>query len=1019
MRPIKLTMSAFGPFAGVQVIDFRDLGDKNFFLIHGPTGAGKTTILDAICFALYGVTSGAERKGKQMRSDHASSKLQTEVTLDFKLRGKIYRVTRRPEQERPAKRGNGLVQSQQEAEFLVHSDAPYEDGAWSIIESRWRDVTEKIEKLFGFSEDQFRQVVVLPQGQFRRLLVSDSREREKILETLFQTEIYRRIEEALKDAERETSDKLRDTNGRMQAILEQAAVASKEELDELRKKKGPLRKKILSYIEKARKAEKSANNKYSEGKKDFEKFEELEIAKSELKILDAKKGETEAKKITLNAVRKAETLLPEETTLNQRIEEATEAQQKLLNAQRSLKDARTVKKLAKIKLDSEKKREPDRKSVNKELLQLDALTIKVRVLDESKEQLILAEKDCSYRIKEHEKAKSALENCRRKLEDKKETKTEAEKTAAQVKALKVQLKEAKQILEERTKLEDAKKRFNTANKEYKSINSQVRNKDKELLKATKGFSSLEADWIDGQAAILASKLETGTPCPVCGSSEHPMPAHAKVDLPDETLLKNAREEVKEIREALKELGKKESSVYRKVSKYEAESESIKKNLGCNLSVALSVLDTKANELQGSLQNAEKANEGLKRLDDEINKLKVNEKIFLKELSEAEKGLHDATKVKDRTEATVLEQEKGVPESLRNTEDLNKAKSAAIEKDTRFRKAFEKAQETMNRAGEDFVRFEAECTQVQKAYKLATKHVNSCQNNFAKKLKSSGFNNQDDFIMAKEHISNIGALEEEIKFNEGNLKAAESRYYRALKGTKNLRLPDLVALEAVVKKMRGELERQIKEEVSLADELKQIDNCLDKLEKVNSEINKLDKCYAVVGKISDVANGKNPKGIAFQRFVLAALLDDVLEIASKRLNIMSNGRFYLQRSIERGDRRSAGGLDLEVYDSYTGTNRPVSSLSGGESFLASLSLALGLADVVQTYSGGIHLETIFVDEGFGSLDAEALDLAVRTLIDLQGDGRLIGIISHVTELKERIDTRLEVITEKDGSAARFV
>jgi len=228
-----------------------------------------------------------------------------------------------------------------------------------------------------------------------------------------------------------------------------------------------------------------------------------------------------------------------------------------------------------------------------------------------------------------------------------------------------------------------------------------------------------------------------------------------------------------------------------------------------------------------------------------------------------------------------------------------------------------------------------------------------------------------------------------------------------------------ALEQAAAGAKEELAGTLREEATLKESLKRIDSGLAAHEKFSREVHSLEERYTVVGKLAEVAGGTNKDGITFQRFVLAALLDDVLATASKRLHLMSNGRFHLQRVKDRTDRRMAGGLDLEVHDSYTGTARPASSLSGGESFLASLSLALGLADVVQSYAGGMYLETIFVDEGFGSLDDEALDQALRALIDLQQTGRLVGIISHVRDLRERIDTRLEVTADRRGSKARFV
>ena len=291
--------------------------------------------------------------------------------------------------------------------------------------------------------------------------------------------------------------------------------------------------------------------------------------------------------------------------------------------------------------------------------------------------------------------------------------------------------------------------------------------------------------------------------------------------------------------------------------------------------------------------------------------------------------------------------------------------------------------------------------------------------FAGRLQGAGFANDAEFQAAKHSPAEIDHLEETIRRYDGDLRAARDRMERAQQAAKDLLAPDIEALDKAFQKAKADLEAGIKAEAALNEKLKQLNAWLESLRKTAHELESLEARYAVTGRIADVANGRNSFGITFQRFVLAALLDDVLIAASERLKLMSKGRFHLQRATIRGDRRAAAGLDLEVYDTYTGTTRPVNTLSGGESFLASLALALGLADVVQAYAGGIRLDTIFVDEGFGSLDPEALELAIRALVDLQRGGRLVGIISHVPELKERIDVRLEVTSTNRGSVARFV
>ena len=291
--------------------------------------------------------------------------------------------------------------------------------------------------------------------------------------------------------------------------------------------------------------------------------------------------------------------------------------------------------------------------------------------------------------------------------------------------------------------------------------------------------------------------------------------------------------------------------------------------------------------------------------------------------------------------------------------------------------------------------------------------------FHKSLREAGFADEQGFRSSKKTSAEIESLDATIQSFDRSLNAAKDRLNRAQQTAADLEPPDIHALTSVATKAKKDTEQAVRAEAFLAAKRDSLCRWAADCTRLTEQKERLEAEYAVKGRISEVANGINREGITFQRFVLAALLDDVLLAASKRLQIMSNGRFTLQRIRERTDRRAAAGLDLEVDDTYSGTARPVSTLSGGESFLASLSLALGLADVVQTYSGGIQLDAVFVDEGFGSLDPEALDLALQALVDLQRDGRIVGIISHVPTLREIIDARLEVSAQRSGSTARFV
>jgi exonuclease SbcC len=292
--------------------------------------------------------------------------------------------------------------------------------------------------------------------------------------------------------------------------------------------------------------------------------------------------------------------------------------------------------------------------------------------------------------------------------------------------------------------------------------------------------------------------------------------------------------------------------------------------------------------------------------------------------------------------------------------------------------------------------------------------------FKTAIADQGFAHLEDFRQARRSASEMNKLDQEITAHGQSLRAASERLERARAAAASGSTPiDLAPFEHAVRDAQAAREFAVRESATCAGELTQLDAALARLAETCAALIDLERDYATCGKLAEAANGKNPRRVTFQRYVLGWLLDEVLAAASVRLRVMSKGRYTLQRAAEPGSSRGAGGLDLEVLDAHTGTPRAVATLSGGEGFLASLALALGLADVVQAKAGGIRLQTMFVDEGFGTLDPEALDLAIRSLLDLQHGGRLVGIISHVPELRERIDARLEIATERHGSHARFV
>lgn len=1186
MRPIRLTVRAFGPYAGEQVFDFRELGDRSLFLVHGPTGSGKTTVLDAICYALYGQASGRFRDGKHLRSDHARPSDTTEVTLDFSLGDKSYRVWRTPEQERPKKRGDGVTRSSAKATLWNRTGVTEETDEGEVLASQQRKVNDEIERKLGFRSDQFRQVIMLPQGEFRELLMSKSDRREEILEVLFGTDFYKSIQDALKERARAVVAETDDADRRKGFVLEQADAGSLEELDDrgvgLEKEEGA----ASEEFDKATKAESAARTLLENGNKDADKLAEVEEAESEFGSLKKLSGEFQKKRRAVELAGKAALLRKDDQTLTERDDEVAGAETELAEKIARHEDISVDKREADGVLAAEKKKAPERKEAVTVVQRLQDLAPKVeqlagaeKELDDSTAELTRLKRKKKEFLSEGARLKesidvareeleqvndgaSKLDGCeaelkiaerehrqRSELEEKHNELAEAKQNALDLgirfddAAKKLQLakgelksigekskasqqelssadteaakgdgyqsdvEEAIRQLERRERLADLLKELKAARKAAKDAATAVTTEEGEFKKLRNEYEVAQSALREGQAAVLAGQLTDGEPCPVCGSTGHPAPASAVEELPTEEDLKHLGAAIEGQQRSVKAAVSKQQECSELVSGFEAELKSVTKELGKLKDVPVSDLKSARKEAETKLKKGKAAQEqvtalkskrdeladkdnalqdriaeldeklekarkdqqasakavgkletAVDRLQKDLGKLKTvsveatEEKFQLaqdaleeakkakdaqgesarilkslekqegdsdSELSELDKPLTSATKRQAKA-AGISEQLKAeVPDDLATSKQLKSAITAAAETVRSLEKAYETASEEASEAAKAESAAKAAVTTGKKALATAKQLATRQRTKFKTAREAAGFKSRAAYEKARLEETELANLRTEIKTHDDDLAAAKKRLSKAKKDSKGIKTPDLKELTAAVEGAAFATSGARDRQTELARDIKQVTGWQKELRSTASKLEKLGKQYETIGLISSVANGKNSAGITFQRFVLGALLDDVLLEASERLRIMSKGRFMLERARERSDRRHSGGLDLVVLDSHTGTSRPVQSLSGGESFLASLSLALGLADVVQAYSGGIHLETIFIDEGFGTLDSEALDLAIRSLRDLQSGGRLVGIISHVPELREVVDAKLEIMAGRSGSTARFV
>lgn len=1006
MKPIKLTMQAFGPFAQTETIEFDKLGTNPLFLINGPTGSGKTSILDAICFALYGETTGNERQGIQMRCDMAAPTLLTEVTLEFSLHGKSYRVIRSPEQEAPKARGEGMT-------VRKHTAALYEiTDEEKLITSKTTQVKTEVTNIIGLNETQFRQVMVLPQGKFRELLLATSKEREEIFGQLFQTDIYKKIEYALKDKASAISKAKDEFDNQIRGALQVAGVSSEAELTEQREA-------LSVQFETVQKQEKESLAQLNAVKTDlqkaealsneFKKREQAEIAlKQHLEQSDA----VSSLQLQLDNARKASKVELPYVTLQNASKQTQELEQKVAKLSQDLTVAN----------DAVKSKEGALQTAKEQAAQLPKLTEQQYQLEGMKGKLV-EKSELEKAINAGLTQKSEFEATLKKYIALKEKLTlEAQQgqkslDQARVDVASIGSVEA-EITQQQRLMQDLQKRTGL-NQELAKLDALTPSKQASVDQAKARYvelqrsaDTLELSWHNAQAAVLAQRLQTGEMCPVCGSVEHPQPAQFVGEEVTKEQVQRARNTEREGQVALNQLSNQLEQHNIAVGQYKQQIEQLSVELGQNASMDLSALQASMQQLNERLQQLSSIN--LVQLEQSVNEL--NQRCVT-----GEGKINDLQNQMAANESTI----KGNQEQLAKLSASLDAKYSslevleqdivAIQKQIKeLNTAFESAQNHLQQAVLAKTNIESQLTTNQQWLNEALERLNTAKTDWAQALQASAFEDEAQFLASKVDEAEMQVWQQEIEaFKQTQIKLEQT--LADLSSTlKDLALPDLEEFNVKLNSVQQsyvEARNQLDSTRSLFERLEKVRNDIATLHDKNT---KLEDEYKVFGTLYDVASGKTGSRISLHRFVLGVLLDDVLIQASQRLSLMSKGRYILARKTE-GFKGAAGrGLDLVVEDSYTGKTRDVATLSGGESFMAALALALGLSDVVQSYSGGIRLDTLFIDEGFGSLDPESLDLAIQTLVDLQQTGRMIGVISHVSELKEQMAQRIDVEPSRLGS-----
>ena len=926
MKPLKLTMSAFGSYAGKNVIDFTGQ-QQGIFLITGDTGAGKTTIFDAITYALYNQTSGGERNGNMMRSQYAQPETETYVELEFLYRGQTYRVCRNPDYKITKTLKNGKIREQK----VPHSvELTLPDG--TVFPEKKNATDAKIIEILGLTADQFSQIVMIAQGDFLKLLYTKSDERKMIFSKLFRTDIYWKIQENLRRKSMEMDERIQENDRAFEQEKSRIILLPESEelpLDELVERLRERLKDALKEQNLRRANVEELNKKITKYEEINKLFRSLEKIRQTGKELEARQAESKERRQQIeNALKADKVLVAEQQNLRQQQEEEQSAQaiakmtETLANNQEMFETLKTQQQEAEAK----QKRE---------------------AADIQKKMLALEQSFPSYEALQN--ARSEEQQAKKVWEDLGKTSEESfHKKKAGIAVLKEQQKQQEQVVEQTKK-----------NWEQTSLSAS---------ESAKHYEHMYEAFLKEQAGILAENLSAGCPCPVCGSTVHPDPAK----LSDHAVTELEVEQAKKTRAAAEE----------------------------KRDMAYAAFEAEKTEKQKLAQAVEK----------EEADFVLAQTIAKQQRKEAEQNYVSLQKIAEQIREKLVYP--SLAEAKKQYAAMQKALEAAEQEIERKRQKVSELAEAMNTLkGQKLAEEENQKT----AKKLAAK----TEKEYAKLLEKSGFVSEETYHLAILPERSRSKLEREEKEYESQCLRQQSEQKLLEKQVSGKTYTDTTELNERLKVEKQALKEAEKTYMELhtayENDRAVLQNCAVYLEKGK----KMESEDQVIKSLSKTANGRlsGSAKIDFETYIQRQYFKQIIHEANKRLLTMSNHQFILKLKEEANTgRKTNEGLDLSVYSLVTDSERDVKTLSGGESFLAALAMALGLSDIVERSAGAIHPDMMFIDEGFGSLDAQSRQQAIEVLGELAGDSRMVGIISHVTELKEQIDRKLVVSRTDKGSRA---
>ncbi|EJT19002.1 Exonuclease [Bacillus anthracis str. UR-1] len=1015
------------PYKQKEVIDFDDLGEHRIFAISGNTGAGKTTIFDAICYVLYGEASGEERSDTSMlRSQFADDNVYTSVELTFQLKGKRYEIKR---QLGHKKQGNKTITGHAVELYEVID----EEKVPAVDRFHVTDVNKKVEDLIGLSKHQFSQIVMLPQGEFRKLLTSETENKEEILRRIFKTDRYKLMRELLDQKRKQWKDVLQEKQKErelyfrnvfklpirdgaiLETLVEQEHVNTHQVVEALEQETAVYKAEVEQLqVEQdvQTKQLKDAETRFHAAKSVNEKFIDLQQKNEKYNTLQENRTVIEMKETSFKRAEQAKRLLPFEQWHEEAMQNEQKAESLLKQIIAKKENIMNNFELAQEKYEVVKNKESERENVKKLVQRLEELQPIIASLAEKQLNLQNAEIQIG-------KLKESMQNLDRQLE---EHTNQKQLMTGELQQLEQALEQYVDKVEELTNMrEDAKvlKQAYDVWQEKQKFEKEKEAAYSKMQLAVNAYENMERRWLSEQAGILALHLHDGESCPVCGSTTHPKKATEQSGAIDENELNGLRDK-KNIAEKLHVQLEEKWNFYH--HQYEQVIEEVKKRgyQSEELVETYSALVQKGKQLATEVNTLKASEETRKQIAVKIKSVEEKVDALQKQKREVETEQHRIEMDCMQLRTSYEHDKKNIPENLQTVQAWKVQFDQAMHELKLMEDEWKKVQEAYQHWQNENIRIQAEQEGATNQFESAKLKKEETFTRFMKELEQSGFTDQSTYKEAKLSDAEMELIQKEIQSYYSFLEVLAKQIEELHVELKDKEYMDITALGEHIKELEINLDIIKEKRQRAQNAVTYISDLHENIRRIDEQIHEEEKAFQELVDLYEVMKGDNESRISFERYILIEYLEQIVQIANERLRKLSNGQFYLKRSERVEKRNRQSGLGLDVYDAYTGQTRDVKTLSGGEKFNASLCLALGMADVIQAYEGGISIETMFIDEGFGSLDEESLTKAVDTLIDLQKSGRFIGVISHVQELKNAMPAVLEVTKQKDGcSQTRFV